>query len=279
MKRYAKSIILLMVLLSWVGFTWAKEPIRVLAIGNSFSVDAVEQNLWELAREAQTDLVIGNCYHAGCSIQRHVRNLKENVAEYEYRKIGTDGVLTNLLDATLEKMLADEPWDYVTVQQVSGYSGLYESYHPYMEELLSYVKARVPEKCKILFHQTWAYQQGGNHPDFHRYDNDQLTMYRAIMQTSRKVMKEMGIKTVIPSGTAVQNARGTWMGDTLNRDGYHMDYHFGRYLIACVWFEVLTGKSVVGNAFLPEGVSVEQQKTLQKAAHAAVRKPWKVSEF
>lgn len=276
MKTRLKSLFLLLALLLVTGNVWAKDPLKVLAIGNSFSEDAVEQNLWELAHEAGVDMILGNCYHAGCSLERHVRNLKQGIAEYDYRKV-TDGVLTNTLEYTMEKALADEDWDYVSIQQLSGVSGIYESYHPYIEELISYIKARVPEKCKIIFHQTWAYQQGANHPDFPRYDNDQLTMYHAITLTEKKVMKEMGIKTVIPSGTAVQNARGTWMDDNLNRDGFHMNYQYGRYLIACVWFEVLTGKSVVGKAFAAEGMTPRQKETLQKAAHAAVRKPWKVS--
>ena len=34
--------------------------VKVLAIGNSFSQDAVEQYLWELAREAGVKMIIGN---------------------------------------------------------------------------------------------------------------------------------------------------------------------------------------------------------------------------
>ena len=36
----------------------------------------------------------------------------------------------------------------------------------------------------------------------------------------------------------------------LHRDGFHMSQQ-GRYLIACVWFETLTGKSPVGNSYIP----------------------------
>ena len=39
--------------------------VRVLAIGNSFSQDAVEQYLWELAQEAGVKMIIGNAYRGG----------------------------------------------------------------------------------------------------------------------------------------------------------------------------------------------------------------------
>lgn len=46
----------------------------------------------------------------------------------------------------------------------------------------------------------------------------------------------------------------------LNRDGFHMS-NYGRYLIGCVWFETLTGKSVIGNTFIPGAVSLDSAGT------------------
>lgn len=42
----------------------------------------------------------------------------------------------------------------------------------------------------------------------------------------------------------------------LHRDGFHMS-QAGRYLIGCVWFETLTGKSPVGNTFVPGEVQFD----------------------
>ena len=39
-----------------------KDTIRLLTIGNSFSQDAVEQYLYELAKEAGIHMIIGNAY-------------------------------------------------------------------------------------------------------------------------------------------------------------------------------------------------------------------------
>ena len=50
--------------------TLARDSIvRVLAIGNSFSQDAVEQYLWELAQEAGVKMIIGNAYRGGQGFQ------------------------------------------------------------------------------------------------------------------------------------------------------------------------------------------------------------------
>ena len=61
--------------------------IKVLAIGNSFSQDAVEQYLFELAKSQGDSLVIGNAYIGGCSIERHYTNLLGDSALYDYRKV------------------------------------------------------------------------------------------------------------------------------------------------------------------------------------------------
>ena len=64
-----KQLRLLLVCLLLVATQWvlAQEPVRILAIGNSFSQDAVEQNLHELAAAEGIPTIIGNMYIGGCT--------------------------------------------------------------------------------------------------------------------------------------------------------------------------------------------------------------------
>ncbi|MDE6646879.1 MAG: DUF4886 domain-containing protein, partial [Prevotella sp.] len=57
---------LLFMLLAMAALTVQGKVIKVLAIGNSFSEDAVEQYLYELAAAQGDSLVIGNAYIPGC---------------------------------------------------------------------------------------------------------------------------------------------------------------------------------------------------------------------
>ena len=69
-------------------------------------------------------------------------------------------------------------------------------------------------------------------------------------------------------------------GENNQGDGYHYgDIGGGQYLNACVWFEILTGKSCIGNPYRPLYMddpelspSEELVLMLQKAAHEAVAK-------
>ena len=251
--------------------------VKILAIGNSFSQDAVEQYLHEIAAADGNQVIIGNMYIGGCSLKKHLNNARENRPAYKYRKIGLDGKKVEIKDYTLEQALSDEEWDYVSFQQNSGNSGIVETWMESLPELMDYVKAKVSKKTRMMIHQTWAYDQTSSHKHFKNYDNDQLTMYNAIMDAVKKVSKQTGTKLVIPCGTAIQNARTTFLKDSITRDGYHLHKVNGRYTAACTWYEKIFKKNVIGNTYIPNGMTPEQQLAAQKSAHAAVRKPYKVT--
>lgn len=276
MKRFSAALLLLLLAVLPVAGAAQHQVVRILAIGNSFSQDAVEQNLHELAAAEEIPTVIGNMYIAGCSLERHVNNARENKAAYAYRKIGQDGRKVERKRVSLEEALADEAWDYITLQQSSPFSGQYDTYMDSMPELIDYVLSHAPH-ATLLIHQTWAYAPHSTHKGFANYDNDQMTMYRAITEAVRKASRKTGIKRVIPAGTAIQNARTSALGDDLTRDGFHLDLVTGRYIAACTWFETLFGRPVVGNAYRPKKMTEEQQRIAQQAAHAAVRRPWRIT--
>ena len=107
---------------------FCQKVIKVLAIGNSFSQDAVEQYLYELAAAQGDSLIIGNAYIGGCSIDRHYDNLLTGQgARYEYRKV-VRGIRSNKKKVDLKTIIRDEQWDIITLQQASHYSGLPNSF-------------------------------------------------------------------------------------------------------------------------------------------------------
>lgn len=254
--------------------------IRVLAIGNSFSEDAAEHYLARIAHANGDTLIIGNLFIAGCSLERHWQNAEENTAAYDYRKIDASGTKTETRKTAMATALSDDDWDYITFQQVSHLSGQYDTYFPYLEQLVAYVKAHThnPE-VKLALHMTWAYAQKSNHFGFANYGKDQLTMYRAIVETVRQAAQEVGITYIIPAGTAVQNGRTSSIGDNFCRDGFHLNFGIGRYTASCAWYEYLTQRSVIDNPFQPEGLSAEEIRIAQEAAHAATTHPFCITEI
>ena len=280
MKKIVSALFMaLFCLVSGVMEAQTDKVVRILSIGNSFSEDAVEQHLHDIAVADGKEVIIGNMYIGGCSLKRHLTNARENKPAYRYRKIGLDGKKVTIKEFTLEQALADESWDYVSLQQQSGNSGIYSTWEESLPVLLEYVKARVPKKAKLMLHQTWAYDPTSTHKDFKNYDHNQVKMYNAIVDAVDRAAKLTGIKIIIPCGTAVQNARTTLLKDTITRDGYHLHKPCGRYTAACTWYEKIFRRNVIGNTYLPKGMTPEQRLAAQKSAHAAVKKPNKVTRI
>jgi len=266
----------LLVLTGITAFGAQKDTLRILAIGNSFSWNAVEQNLSAIALADGKCAIIGNMYIGGCSLERHWNNAQTDNTDYSFRKINQYDVRTVQGKVTLAEALANEPWDIVTFQQASHFSGFPETYEPYLTELIKYVKARVPAGTKLYWHQTWAYAKTSTHRAFPDYDKDQDKMYRMIMEASAKACRDHGL-TVIPCGTTMQNLRGTFIGDNVTVDGFHLN-NLGKYAAACTWYQVLFGESVIGNAFRPQYLTEEEVLAAQCSAATAVKKPFKVSK-
>lgn len=211
--------------------------IKILAIGNSFSQDATA-----LLQLLTNELFVRNLYIGGCSLERHCKNIDEDAAEYDFEE---NGGSLRPEKISIKEALESETWDYVTVQQVSGLSGKKESYYPYLKKLIEYVRRFTD--AEILLHQTWAYEKGSEHPDFVLYDRDQATMWKQIKATTEEIAAKEKMR-LIPVGQVVQNLRENPLFDlekgglSLNRDGFHLSFNYGRLAAAAVWCKFFTGK-------------------------------------
>ena len=253
------------------------DTLRVLSVANSFGVDAVEQNLHEIALSDGHVYIIGNLYIGGCSLERHFNNAKSGEDAYSYRKVAADGTFTTRENTSLPYAFADEPWDVVAFQQASHFSGLIDTYEPYLGELIKYARARTRKDTKFYIHQTWAYAVDATHDAFPTYGRDQDRMYRDLTECYRQMAEKYGMG-FIPSGTAVQNARQTFLRENLTRDGYHLSWWLGRYIAAATYYEALSGESVLDNAWTPRHLDADRIRMARLCAHAAVQRPYEVSK-
>lgn len=242
---------------------------RLLCIGNSFSQDAT-RFLHDLAVGANIDLTCVNLYIGGCSLKRHWEEYENGLENYDYELNGEKICKTALLP-----VLREGNWDAITLQQASHDSGLMETYQPYLDKLYALIKEEAPD-ARVYIHETWAYEQNSTHQAFPLYHCNQLEMYDALRGAYAAACAHIRA-LLIPSGEAVQLARSHApfrfeLGEqSLCRDGFHMHLLTGRYLLACVFLEALTGVNGKESSFLPtvEGrtLTKEEQSVLCACAH------------
>ena len=250
--------------------------IRVLCIGNSFSWDAVEQELVPLCAAEGVEVEVHNLYYGGCSLQQHADFLLRDTAVYSHRvctpvtgnpsPVTQNRIIPDTI--TLRQALRNGRYDYISLQQASHDSGIRSSYEPWLSMLIDTVRAYQPD-ARLCWMQTWAYSRDARHPAYPRYHNDQQEMWDSIQSCMKSQIINHKLQ-IIPCGQAIQNARATRLGDTLCRDGYHLNYEYGRYTAACVWYEILTGLDVRRNPYCNPAMTDSQQQLTQQAAHEAV---------
>ncbi|MBO5967387.1 MAG: DUF4886 domain-containing protein [Clostridia bacterium] len=253
------------------------KSLKILAIGNSFSTDSM-QYLYEILKDGGVEeIVLGNLYYAGCSLDQHFKFGKADSADYTYYKhTGRGWIKTQ--NYKMSRSLTDEKWDYVSLQQTSKTCGLTNSYSK-LDEMIAMVKEKCPD-AKLIWNMTWAYQQDSTHSSFPNYKNDQMTMYNMIIDVVNEVITPLNFDIMIPCMTSIQNARTSFMGDTLTRDGYHLDYYIGRYIAGLTWYAAITGGSVDDIKYNPSSAKITDDMMIaaKEAVKTAIANPLAVTQ-
>ena len=258
--------------------TVAKERVfKILAIGNSFSDDAIEHYLHDLVKASGRKVLIANLYYGGRSLQTHWEQASNDGSDYDLRVISPDGSRKTFKNSSVRQAIESENWDFISFQEVSQLSGRIEGYREYLPQLVEFAKPLTTNpNLKFLLHQTWAYSKDSQHEGFSNYNRDQMTMYRAIVDAVWQAKELAPIDIVVPAGTAIQNGRTSYIGDKFTRDGYHLNVNIGRFTASCAWFEALFG-GIADNPFQPEVLNKYDADLAKTAAKEAVANPKEVT--
>lgn len=233
------------------------KEVKILIIGNSFSEDAAHY-LHQMAASVGIDLKIVNLFIGGCPLERHFRNLETEEKAYLYQ---VNGIKTERM-VSIHEMLGAEQWDYIVTQQASGDSGWICSYEPFLGKIIEILREKVPG-AQLCLQETWAYEIDSVHGSFMRYNRDQQTMYMQLHNCYTAMAEKYNLK-LIPSGTVLQQARKLPEfaycrdGKSLCRDGFHLSFDYGRYLVSCVWLRTLFGIDAESISYFPESPNLTQ---------------------
>ncbi len=237
---------------------------KVLAIGNSFSSDAMRY-LHNIAKADGVDIKTVNLFIGGCPLSRHYSNMHNDAADYDFE---FNGERTGI-KVSIRQALQSDVWDVVTLQQASSLSIDYDTYQPYLGAIADYVRIHAP-KAKIMLHQTWAYEQDSDRLTKELGYKNQTEMFEDLKSAYAKAAQELGDIDFIPSGETFQNLIKTGIGH-IHRDTFHASLGLGRLALGYVWYETLTGKNCADNSFaeLDEPVTEQDKKAAQICAHKA----------
>ena len=151
--------------------------LRILAIGNSFSDDGMEHLPALLENLGVKNVELARLYVGGCTLEQHARfhRNQESVYMFYHSKAGENRWTTHH-PVNMQHALNMGEWDIITLQQASGVSGKYESFEPYIGELLEAIH-KVQPNAEVVWHMTWAYSTNSQHGEFPNYDRNQQKMF------------------------------------------------------------------------------------------------------
>ena len=237
---------------------------KILVISNSFGVDA-NRYFYGVCRAGGESVKVATLYIGSCSLYRHYRNMLSDERAYVLHVNGMD---TGFHVSMKEALLADE-WNIITFQQVSGLSGKYESYSPYLKELSAYAKKLAPA-AKQYIHAIWGWSDLKIASTGYETSDE---MYAAADAAYKQAAADIAADGYIPSGSAMQKLYKA-IGEGAYRDSKHASYGVGRYMLALVWYMTVFGKDIEGLVYrdFDKPVSEEELLAAQKCAREAVGK-------
>lgn len=285
----------------------AHRPLKVLVVGNSFSISATH-HLPAVAADLGCALDLCSLYIGGCSLARHMKNVRAagdpafapyvvdwyRVARTEKGAFAVSGGRRQ--NANLPQMLASNRWDIVTIQQVSGESWRRESYHPDGDDLVRTIRRLAPG-AEIVVQQTWSYTPWDCR--LAKWKLTPETMYEKLADAYAAFAKGYSFR-LIPMGAAVQAWRaalpvtytensfggdvvggrgksperqfkrkdGKWVPDS---DCFHLN-DSGNYFQALVWAAFLFDADVTRCGYRPDFVSPDRAQLMKKVAFETVRR-------
>ena len=249
------------------GGTGDGEPLKVLMIGNSFSIC----NLREMPNVAEAmgrrlDLV--SLFIAGCSLERHWNNVVAATTNAAFRPYRFDRTVDGSKTVKDEKIniqeaLALDKWDVVTIQQASHLSWRPESYEPFAGSLVAKIRELAPQ-AKIVVQETWSYPPWDKR--LAKFGFDQAEMYARLHAAYGALAAKYGFD-VIPVGTAAERVP--------NRNALFKqpDFHFGRegvYLQGLAFTAKLYGVDVGKCPYKPKWMKPSRAEEIKAAVMSAI---------
>ena len=209
MLRYISILFLLVI----VSLPVSAKELKVLMIGNSFSI-CVGKYLPQIVQaDKQNRLVLTSAYIGGCALNKHYDKLMEGEKSPKDKppykiSVWDSAVNANWKDAKVSygyvnDLIKNNQYDIITVQQASRMSFDYKTYEPYIDEMIKYIR-KYQKNAEIVIQQTWAYRE--DFPGFSKWGFDQQGMYDRICTAYRTLAEKYQLR-IIPMADAVQNFR------------------------------------------------------------------------
>ena len=254
------------------------KSLKILFVGNSFAVDTMEH-----AANVALDLGIeqirfGTLYVGGCPIELHYEHAVNDTPAYTYYTNTGEG-WTAEEGYKISDAVKSCDWDWIAIQHGTGRNNRYTSPECYekLTPLIRYLKELAPAHTKIAFNLTWMGESTYQHHEILSYGGDVRAMRKKLEEvTEQVILSNPLIDLLIPTGTAVENARTSKIG-LITRDCYHLSMDKGRYIAALTFIGTVSSLPIDKITWAPDGVDEYARSVAIESANNAIKYPLTVT--
>lgn len=221
--------------------------LSILYVGNSLALDSVSYAPAILSSiGVEAELSIGILYLGGQSLEDHYTNFTTDAAVYQlYVSDNLSKWINKLPDCTGLEAIQYRNWDVISFQQASTKAGNYDTFQPYLTDLIEFICNNVDYKWKMAWNNVHSTSAGCD-PDEPNYNADKMPSdataashaitelhYGMVIDALKDMLEENPVEIVFPVATATQNARNTSLGSLGNNGELLYDWKHAQEGIAC----------------------------------------------
>ena len=265
-----------------------KSSIKILSLGHSFSKDVMENYLYDMLKDiGYEEIVLGYLHVPGASLSVHWDYISNHKNGYRHYGKTTNGTWVNTNSPYAIDALLDEDWDYVTLQTSPDYVGGQNQEYSYIPAITDWIKANATNpNVEIKWHMIWAFSKGCDLWSYAYHNYDQMTMYQNIVAvTKQHIVTNDTFTGIIPSCTAIQNARSSFIGDNFNEpdatqggnDGYHLNAKYGDFVGSLTWACYFGGVDAHEITVRSPGMTEKEFTAIAEAVNHALADPLAVT--
>lgn len=182
--------------------------LRILAIGNSYSQDALAYVPFILHNlGVDIDIQIGILMQSSSTIANHVENFENDAAAYTYYYYDGGSSWGVKPMRSIRWALTHYQWDFIITHRSSTTDHDWETaYNPFLNQLVAQIHSVIDypvEFAWMISPSRPAETNGG----VNRSENAILSRFGYTASDSYRVIEESQFEVIIPVGTAIQNAR------------------------------------------------------------------------
>ena len=257
------------------------DSFSILIIGNSHTDDTIRWTHEIAADLGLKDVYVEDLYYGSSSIDIHYANLRAERNAYTYRYY-SNGEWVYRSDTSIQFALRARHWDYICLQEKAWYAALdyeWDLLPLYEELLLEYI----PEDTIFCWNITWAYSidlTTSENALTQYFNSDQMEMYTKEQDSIvRNIVPREEIDFIIDGGTAIQNARSSYLTDyEINRDHTHLSLYLGRFIAGLNLIKTVSSADLSYLTWRPEGVTDTEFQIAIEAVENTQINPFSVTQ-